>query len=224
MPDLIDDLVQRWKQNPNPAATVALCEALRDSPRPPLVAQVGEAAAQRHAGDVTVLLSVARMYIESQRLADAQNVLVAAGKQSPGDPRIYRWLGEVLLRRGDAERAQKVLERSLQLGASDTETRLWLERARGLRPVQASGGQLAVAAEVAHSVDGRRAPADSEGPTAIQRKRDGGGLEPHSSRPPPAKPFDRGEPPTWAPPSRSRPAPPPSPPPLPSFADRKSVV
>jgi predicted Zn-dependent protease len=111
MPELIDDLVLRWKQNPSPAATVALCEALCDSPRLPLVEQVGELATRRHGGDLTVLLSVARMYIESHRLGEAQTVLVAAGKQAPADPRPYRWLGEVLLRRGDAERAQRAAAR-----------------------------------------------------------------------------------------------------------------
>jgi hypothetical protein len=170
MHDPIDDLVQLWRRDPNASTTVALCEALRDRPRVPLIEQVGELAAQRHANDVTVLLSVARMYIESQRFGEAQNVLVAAGKQAPRDPRVYRWLGEALLRRGDAERAQKVLERAIQLGARDAETRLWHERARGFRPLQKSSGDAAVAAEVALSPEGARAPLDSEGPTAVARK------------------------------------------------------
>src|SRR5579872_6624505 len=115
MPDPIDDLVLRWKRDPSAKATVALCEALRDSPRGPLVQEVGELAAARHGGDKAVLLSVARMYIEAHRLPDAQTLLVAAGKLAPRDPYVLRWLGEVLLRRGDAERAQKVLERAIEL-------------------------------------------------------------------------------------------------------------
>jgi predicted Zn-dependent protease len=151
MADPIDDLVQRWKQNPSSAATIALCEALRSSPRVPLVQQVGEFATQRHGADVAVLLSVAKMYMESHRFADAQAVLVAAGKQSPRDGEIYRWLGEVLLRRGDADRAEKVLERAIQLGVRDPDARLWLERARVFRPMQTKAGTRAVAAEVAHA-------------------------------------------------------------------------
>jgi hypothetical protein len=213
MHDPIDDLVQRWRRDPNASTTVLLCDALRDRPRVPLIEQVGEVATQRHANDVTVLLSVARMYIESQRLAEAQNVLVAAGKQAARDPRVYRWLGEVLLRRGDAERAQKVFERAIQLGARDPETRLWHERARGFRPLQTSAGDIAVAAEVAHSPEGVRPQLDSEGPTAVAHR-------PASSMPPrgparaagaPAAPkaaMAAEEPPTWVPPSRSRPAPP----------------
>jgi hypothetical protein len=205
MPELIDDLVLRWKQNPSPAATVALCEALCDSPRLPLVEQVGELATRRHGGDLTVLLSVARMYIESHRLGDAQTVLVAAGKQAPADPRPYRWLGEVLLRRGDAERAQRVLERAVQLGGKEPDVRLWLERAKGLRPVQSSSGEQAVAAAVAQSIDGRRPAEDPEGPTVVQRKLGDGRME----RLGPQSEFDDGEEPTRAPGRPSRAAPPP---------------
>src|ERR1700722_7909051 len=129
MPDPIDDLSQRWKRNPDASSTIALCESLRSVARPTLVQQVEELAQQKYPSDVTVLLAVARMYLETQRLADAQGVLVSAGKLAPRDGSIYRWLGEVLLRRGDAERAEKVLERAMQLGTNDTVTRLWLDRA-----------------------------------------------------------------------------------------------
>ncbi|HEX8791754.1 MAG TPA: tetratricopeptide repeat protein [Polyangiaceae bacterium] len=151
MAEPIDELVQRWKQNPSPSATIALCDALRVNPRAPLVQQVGEFATQRHGSDVAVLVAVARMYMEAHRFGDAQAVLVAAGKQAPRDGNIYRWLGEVLLRRGDAERAEKVLERAIQLGARDPDAKLWMERARVFRPMQAKAGTRAVAAEVAHA-------------------------------------------------------------------------
>jgi tetratricopeptide (TPR) repeat protein len=158
MADPIDELAQRWKHNPSATTTIALCEALRDNPRRALVNEVGGAAAQRHANDMTVLVSVARMYIQSDLLAEAQTLLVAAGKNAPRDARVYRWLGEVLLRRGDATRAEKVLERAVQLGAgiqpgkpgaSDlAEAKFWLERSRVFRPMQASAGEFTVAAEV----------------------------------------------------------------------------
>src|SRR5258708_15482132 len=158
MADPIDELVQRWKQNPSPATTVALCDALRVSPRGPLVQQVGEFATQRHSNDVKVLVSVARMYMETSRFADAQTVLVAAGKLAPRDGKVYRWLGEVLLRRGDADRAEKVLTRAIQLGAGDPDVKVWMERARSYRPMQASAGGGAVAAEVAQAAATRQQP------------------------------------------------------------------
>ena len=79
------------------------------------------------------------MYIDSSRFADAQTVLVAAGKQAPRDGDIYRWLGETLLRRGDADRAEKVLQRAIQLGATRA-GRAGLARARAGLPADAGQG------------------------------------------------------------------------------------
>jgi tetratricopeptide (TPR) repeat protein len=205
MVDPIEELVQRWKQNPSPATTVALCDALRENPRGQLVQQVGEFAKERHASDVTVLVSVARMYIETARFMDAQALLVAAGKQSPREGQVYRWLGEVLLRRGDAERAEKVLERAMLLGARDSEVRNWLERARSYRSMQASAGAGAVAADLAHADAQRQQVAgplprfNSEGDreettTDVYEDVETGELEvsPQASRPPAsiARPAD----------------------------------
>jgi len=148
----LEKLAQDWKRDPSPATTIALCDALRANPDGPLVHQVGEFATARLASDIAVLVSVARMYMEAQRSADAQGVLVAAGKLAPRDPEVYRWLGEVLLRRGDADRAEKVLTRAVQLGSKDAETKIWLERARVFRPMQAKAGAQAVAAELAQAM------------------------------------------------------------------------
>src|SRR5690606_11833979 len=104
----IEDLFARWQQNPDPAQTAALCEALRDGSRPDLVEIVGSHASRQL--DVGALLAAARMYTDSGRLDDAQSVLLSAGRIAPREADVYRWLGEVLLRRCDAERAEKVLE------------------------------------------------------------------------------------------------------------------
>jgi predicted Zn-dependent protease len=149
MPDPIDALVQDWKANPSASKTIALCDALRGRPLGPLVQQVGDFATQRLGDDAAVLLSVARMYVDVQRYAEAQQVLVSAGKVAPRDAAVYKLLGEVLLRRGDASRAEKVLQRAIQLGAHDEDTSLWLEHAIGFKPLQTGGGTKAVAAELA---------------------------------------------------------------------------
>ncbi len=150
MPDAIDELYTKWKENPADAATtLALCDALRGSGRLPLIQLVGEVTARDHASNVPALVATARMYMEAQRLQEAQTVLVAAGKVAPRDPSVYRWLGEVLLRRGDADRAEKVLERAIQFGGNDSDTRTWIERAKVFRPMQSKGGTRAVAAEIA---------------------------------------------------------------------------
>lgn len=155
MAESIDELYARWQRNPDPAQTMALCEALRGSPRMDLVDIVGShAARQLH---VPGLVAAARMYTDKGRLDDAQAVLVAAGKLAPRDGDVYRWLGEVLLRRGDAERAEKVLERAVQFGSSEPSAAGdLLARARALLPTQRSSGAMAVADEVARSLASER--------------------------------------------------------------------
>lgn len=150
MSDTVEDLYARWQRNPADASiTAALCEALRGSRRADLVEVVGSAAARQL--DVRALLAAARMYSDSGRFEDAQTVLVSAGRLAPRDGDVYRWLGEVLLRRGDAERALKVLERAVQFGSRDGTAGAWLERARELVPTQRTNGMTEVAARVARS-------------------------------------------------------------------------
>jgi predicted Zn-dependent protease len=161
MAEAIDVLVQSWKQNPDAHATIALCEALStsahsagagSSTKPPIaqVQEVSDDATRRHAGNVDVLVAVGRMLIAAERLAEAQTLLVSAGKVAPREPLVYRWLGEALMRRGDAEKAERVLERAVQLGGG-SEASMWLERARVFKPMQARSGAKAVAAEVART-------------------------------------------------------------------------
>lgn len=142
----IDDLFARWKRNPAAAETVALCEALRTGRRPELVEMVGSHAARQ--SDLPTLLAAGRMYLDVGRLDEAQAVLVAAGRLAPREGEVYRWLGDVLLRRGDAERAEKVLDRALQFGADRAVTQPLLEHARALVPTQQNLGPAAVAAAV----------------------------------------------------------------------------
>ncbi len=144
----IDDLYARWQRNPDAAETTALCDALRGGHRPDLVDIVGSHASRQL--DVRALLAAARMYIGSSRLDDAQSVLLAAGRLAPRDGEVYRWLGEVLLRRGDAERAEKVFEKALQFGV-DAGARSLLERARALVPLQRTSGMAAVSQSFARA-------------------------------------------------------------------------
>jgi tetratricopeptide (TPR) repeat protein len=144
----IDDQYARWQRNPDAVETAALCEALRANRRPDLVEIVGSHAARQT--DVRALLAAARMYTDAGRLDDAQSVLVAAGRLAPREGEVYRWLGEVLLRRGDAERAEKVLEKAVQFGADRAATSLY-ERAKALVPTQRASGPAAVAEAVARS-------------------------------------------------------------------------
>jgi tetratricopeptide (TPR) repeat protein len=178
----IDDLYARWQTNPDAAQTTALCEALRGGRRPDLVEIVGSHASQQL--DVGALLAAARMYTDSGRLDDAQSVLLTAGRIAPREGDIYRWLGEVLLRRGDAERAEKVLEKALQFGAERAAGPL-LERARALLPTQRASGPAAVAEAVARSASpylSQPAPAQPAQPPRSDRDVARDVAAPHSGR------------------------------------------
>ncbi len=148
----LDELLQSWRSNPDADATIAVCSYLGNSKRDELIREVGASAETWHAGDGAVMLAVGRMYLEAEMLQEAQTSLVAAGKANAGDPSAFRFLGEVLLRRGDALRADKVLARALQLGATADDVELWHERAVLYSALQKRVGPEAVAAEVARSM------------------------------------------------------------------------
>lgn len=149
MTESVDELYSRWQRNPDAAQTAILCDALRGSRRADLVEIVGSHASRQL--DVGALSAAARMYTDSGRLDDAQQVLIAAGRLAPRDGDVYRLLGEVLLRRGDAERAEKVLERAMQFGSKGDDAGRWLNRARSLLATQLAQGMMAVAQDIANN-------------------------------------------------------------------------
>ncbi len=141
----IDELFAQWQSGPDVTRTIALCEALREMPRPDLVDIVGRYASQQL--EVPALTAAARMYVEAGRLDDAQETLVSAGRLDPRNGSVYRALGVLLLRRGDAIRAEKVLSHAAQFDPGEDAT-IWLKRSREFVATQASGGSERVATAV----------------------------------------------------------------------------
>jgi tetratricopeptide (TPR) repeat protein len=148
----LDDLLGAWRSNPDADSTVALCAYAGGSGHDDLVREIGTTAETWHARDASVMLSVGRMYLDAGFLPEAQAALVAAGKVDPTSPKPFRFLGEVLLRRGDAIRAEKVLARAMQLGMDDAECRHWHDRASFYMALQKRVGAPAVATEVAKAL------------------------------------------------------------------------
>ena len=148
----LDDLLAAWRSNPDADSTVALCAYVGASGQESLVREIGKTAEQWHSRDAAVMLSVGRMYLDASLLAEAQAALVTAGKGDAGSAKPYRYLGEVLLRRGDALRAEKVLARAMQLGLTDAETSHWHDRATFYLALQKRVGAPAVAGEVARAL------------------------------------------------------------------------
>lgn len=148
----LEEMLARWRKNPDAQLTLALCATIGTSKREELVREVGVAAETWHRKDLSVMTAVGRMYLESGLLAEAQSALVNAGKVDPNAAEPYRYLGEVLLRRGDAARSEKVLARAIQLGRSDDDTKLWHERASVYLGLQKRVGPQAVADELGRTV------------------------------------------------------------------------
>src|SRR5690554_349669 len=148
----LDELLRSWRANPDAEATIALCTALGGANRPELMEEVRGVAQQWHATDARVLLRLGLMFLEAGALVEAQAAFVSAGRADGTRPDAFRYLGEVLLRRGDALRASKVLERALGLVPGDPELGRWLERARMYSTLQSRVGMEAVAKEVARTV------------------------------------------------------------------------
>lgn len=151
----LDELVARWRKNPDPESTLALCAHLGTSHQAghptELLREVASLAETWHHDNHPVMLSVGRMYLDAGLLAEAQAALIQAGKVEPNDAEAYRYLGEVLLRRGDAIRSEKTLARAIHRGDQDPETRLWHERAVLYVALQKRQGLAAVADEVARA-------------------------------------------------------------------------
>lgn len=144
----LEELYARWRARPDVSTTKQLCDELSRQSRPDVVAEVGEFVRRDHGKNGELLVLSARLYLQHNRLADAQAALVGAGKVSPRDVDVYRTLGEVLLRRGDAERAERVFEKATAFGATDPLTRQWVSLAGELRPLQDARGAGAVSQEV----------------------------------------------------------------------------
>jgi tetratricopeptide (TPR) repeat protein len=178
----LDELVARWRKNPDQEATLALCAHLGTSGEADLLREVGNTAEAWHRDNHTVMLSVGRMYLDAGLLAEAQSAFVQAGKLAATDSAAYRYLGEVLLRRGDAVRGEKTLARAITLGDSAPETRLWHERSVVYAALQQRKGASAVADEVARTAPHQASipvptlspfdrPAEAAAPRATRRSR-----------------------------------------------------
>jgi hypothetical protein len=203
----LDQLLEAFERQPDEATALSLCEELEQTRHRELIDEMGKRLATTYASNPTMLLAVARMYLRVRRLGDAQGLLVAAGRIAPKNADVYRWLGEVLLRRGDASRAVKVLERATSLGRRDDETSFWRRQAEAHVHLQNSDGAQAVVVALAKVL-----------PPLSRSSRP----PPASSGPPPLPPSERLRAPavSASPSSSRRPA---LPPPLPPPQSKNSV-
>ncbi len=163
----LEQALAAWRNNPSAPSTVALCSYLGPSHHHDLIREVGERASTWHVTDVDVMLAVGRMYLDANLLTEAQAALTQASKVGPKSAPAHRFLGEVLLRRGDAVRAERVLSRAIELGASDVDSRSLHDRASFYTPLQKRVGVQAVASEVARALPKQPSIPPSSGKSAL---------------------------------------------------------
>jgi tetratricopeptide (TPR) repeat protein len=130
----------RFRSQPHSEDAYALVEDLIEAGRHADARSVIALAKPSDREDGALLLLEGRTHLLERDLIRAQAALLSSVKVDPNHQAAYRYLGEVLLKRGDPLRAQKTLLRALSLNPKDEEARALLERAEYL--VEAANDSL----------------------------------------------------------------------------------
>jgi tetratricopeptide (TPR) repeat protein len=136
----LDERLLRFRNRPDEEDASGLAEALLDARRSAEAMEVLDAAMAGAADDPHLLLLTGRAWLGEGDLLRAQQVLLRAARGLPQSAAPLRWLGEVLLKRGDPDRAEKVLGKAVQLAPGDAHVAKLRERAGRLARVAASAG------------------------------------------------------------------------------------
>jgi tetratricopeptide (TPR) repeat protein len=189
----------------------ALASALLDAGRIPEALEVVQVGLSQSENDGALLVLEGRAWFEKGDLPQAQAALLRAAKVTPRDKEPYRWLAQVLMKRGEPARAVQVLERALQLDPTDRALQQAHMRAQRLSKIASEadhpGGPILSGSLPAP-------PPQAPPPAArrpAERARPGAGLPPAagSLRPAPPKAALPPAPARGAPPRASLPLPPP---------------
>ncbi|MEM1417065.1 MAG: tetratricopeptide repeat protein, partial [Myxococcota bacterium] len=118
-PENLDARLLRFRSDPGAEDAGALADALLTARRPRDASDVAATWLKRDPDAAGAHLAAGRAWMDLGDLLRAQKALLQAARTDPRSPAPYRWLGEVLLRRGDPARAVKVLEKARSLGSAD---------------------------------------------------------------------------------------------------------
>ncbi len=128
----LDARLLRFRTDPASEDAGRLAEQLLRQSRASEALEVLAARLAVAPNDVAALMAAGRAYLVVGELLRAQQTLMQAAKLAPDAPTAYRWLGEVLLKRGDPGRAVKVLEKAKAGSPGDREVDQLLARAQRL--------------------------------------------------------------------------------------------
>ena len=139
--DNLDARLLRFRSNPESPDAPGLAEALLTAGRADDALSVAGAALQAGGPQGPLLVTAGQAYLHQNELLRAQKALLKAARATPGAKEPYRWLGEVLLKRGDPERAAKVLERARKIDPGDRAVEVLAQRAARLARIAADTGE-----------------------------------------------------------------------------------
>jgi len=190
--DNLDARLLRHRNDPRSEDWSVLANGLAAARRWREVGEVAEARMKVAPRELDPVIILAQSWIARGDLLRAQKVLIEGARAHGKEPRVYRWLGEVLLKRGDPERAKKVLSKAKALAPADGTIASLHQRAERLSRI-ADDAETSI-----------REP-DDDRPTAeraITPPPEARRSAPEPRRPPPpvAKPPPRRRPPPSAPP------------------------
>lgn len=131
----IDKLYAAFRDNPRSTAFLPLAEALVDAERPQEAIDVLGRGLATHPDSAEGRLVLGRAHIAMHGWKEAQAELVKVVKLDRNHHEGFALLGEVLLRRGDFERALPILQQALNLKPADAKVLAMLRRAREGRPL-----------------------------------------------------------------------------------------
>jgi tetratricopeptide (TPR) repeat protein len=120
------------RANPRSTAFVALAHALCDGGREEEAEEVARQGLGQHPHLVTGQVVLGRALIARGRMREAQERLVEAAKSSPENGDAFRWLGELVLRRGQPAKARVLLEYAEELVPGDQRVADLLSEAGGV--------------------------------------------------------------------------------------------
>ena len=157
-PQNLDTRLLRFRSRRGEENEVSLASDLLDAGRTVDAQEVVTAALQAKPDDAGLMLLDGRSRFINGDLLGAQAVLLKAARSNPTSKETFRWLGEVLLKRGDPARAAKVLERAQALDPHDRAVAMLHERAQRLEKVAATAGSEEAGRQARESYEQPLAP------------------------------------------------------------------
>ncbi len=157
----LDARLLRFRSRPGTEEPAKLAEDLLAAGRGAESVEVVESGLQAAPNDARLLLAHGRALLHEGDFDRAQAALVSAARIDARNKDAFRYLGEVLLKRGDPARAFKVLERASLLDPDDRAIKLLVERSGRLARL-AEGDPAAAAAAARQSMAPAPPPADDD--------------------------------------------------------------